>query len=99
MTGQGRFGRWRPATPGAANSGPRTPDVLVSEIFFDPISDDDRDEWLELHNPGAAAVDVGGWRFTDGIDFTVPAGHNDSRGRSAGHRARMPRARGRIILR
>lgn len=62
------------ATPGTSNGGLRQPEVMVSEIFFDPVSDDDRDEWLELHNPGVAAVDLGGWRFTDGISFTFPAG-------------------------
>ena len=61
-------------TPGALNSALRTPDVLVSEIFFNPISGDDLDEWLELTNPGTAAIDVSGWRFTDGIDFIIPAG-------------------------
>ncbi|MEO6436045.1 MAG: lamin tail domain-containing protein, partial [Tepidisphaeraceae bacterium] len=72
-----REGPFRPlatSTPGAANSGPRTPDVLISEIFFDPISNDDRDEWLELYNPGATGVDVSGWKFTDGVSFTLPAG-------------------------
>lgn len=62
------------ATPGAANAGLARPDIMITEIFFDPISDDDRDEWLELHNPGAAPVDLGGWRFTDGIGFEFPGG-------------------------
>jgi hypothetical protein len=61
------------ATPGAANSGLRVADVLISEIFYDPISGDDLDEWLELYNPGNAAVDVSGWEFSDGISFTIPA--------------------------
>ncbi|MEO7317666.1 MAG: lamin tail domain-containing protein, partial [Chthoniobacteraceae bacterium] len=72
-----REGAFRPlatATPGAANSGTRTPDVMISEIFFNPISGDDLDEWLELYNPGGAVVDVSGWKFTDGIGFTIPAG-------------------------
>ncbi|MGI8605388.1 MAG: lamin tail domain-containing protein [Verrucomicrobiales bacterium] len=62
------------STPGGANSGPWTPDVLISEIFFDPISGDDQDEWIELYNPGASSVDVSGWKFTDGVSFTIPAG-------------------------
>ena len=61
-------------TPGALNGGARTPDVLVSEIFFHPISGDDLDEWIELTNPGATAIDLSGWRFTDGIDFSIPPG-------------------------
>ena len=71
---EGLFGPLASPTPGAANSGSRTPDVLISEIFYDPISGDDLDEWLELYNPGAVTVDVSGWEFNDGIGFTIPAG-------------------------
>ena len=72
-----REGAFRPlasSTPGAANSGARTPDVLISEVFFAPISGDALDEWLELCNPGGVAVAVGGWKFTDGVSFTIPVG-------------------------
>lgn len=62
------------STPGASNSAARTPDVLISEIFFAPISGDNLDQWLELYNPGAVAVNVGGWKFTDGVSFILPAG-------------------------
>lgn len=72
--GAGEFRSLAARTPGALNSAPRMLDVLVSEIFFNPISGDDLDEWLELTNPGAAAIDLSGWRFSDGIDFTIPAG-------------------------
>lgn len=71
---RGAFRALAAPTPGAANAGLRPPELVLSEIFFDPISDDDRDEWLELHNPGTAAVDAGGWKFTDGISFTLPPG-------------------------
>ena len=73
----GGSGEWRPLaarTPGALNSAPRTPEVLISELFFNPISRDDLDEWLELTNAGAAPVDVSAWRFSDGISFVIPAG-------------------------
>ena len=62
------------ATPGAPNAALARPDVMITEIYFDPISGDDRDEWLELHNPGAAPVDLSGWRFADGIGFQFPVG-------------------------
>ena len=62
------------ATPGTGNGGLRQPEIMISELFFDPISDDDRDEWLELHNPGDRALDLDGWKFTDGITLTLPAG-------------------------
>ncbi len=61
-------------TPGASNAAPLRRDIVINEIMYNPISGDDRDEYLELYNRGAAPVDVGRWRFTDGIDFTIPAG-------------------------
>ncbi len=60
-------------SPGAANAALRTPEVLVSEIFFNPITGDDLDEWLELTNTTGAPIDLSGWRFSDGISFTFPA--------------------------
>lgn len=32
------------------------------------------EEFIELHNPGTVAVDVTGWRFTDAVNYTFPAG-------------------------
>ena len=31
-------------------------------------------EWIELHNPGAPPVDIGGWRVSDAVEYTIPAG-------------------------
>ena len=33
--------------------------------FADPLYDGDLHDWVELHNDGAAAVDLGGWSLTD----------------------------------
>ena len=52
----------------------RTPEVVINEIMFHAPTHDGDDEWVELHNPGGAAIDLGGWAFTDGIDFVFPAG-------------------------
>ena len=41
--------------------------------MYNPITDDDNDEFVELHNRGGSPVNVGGWRFTDGIDFVIPS--------------------------
>src|SRR5262245_50681215 len=49
-------------------------DVLINEINYNPFTGDDRDEFVELYNRGPAAIDLGGWRFTEGITFTFPAG-------------------------
>lgn len=62
---------------------PPPPAVVISEIFYHPpVGDgprapgDDGEalEFVELHNPGASAIDLGGWQFSEGIEFTFTAG-------------------------
>ena len=48
-------------------------DVLINEVMYHPSSEDSADEYLELYNSGAVSVDVSGWRFTSGVEFTFPA--------------------------
>jgi hypothetical protein len=62
------------STRDAANDPARNTDVVINEIMYHPPSDEPSGEYIELHNRGAAAVDVSGWRFVDGINFTIPAG-------------------------
>jgi hypothetical protein len=59
-------------TPGALNSGPLRRDIVINEIMYNPISGNDEDEFIELHNLGNTAADVSGWRIEDGIRFTIP---------------------------
>jgi hypothetical protein len=52
---------------------------VISEFHFHPqhaaLSPEPvTQEWVEIHNPDAVLVDVGGWQFTSGVDFTIPAG-------------------------
>ncbi len=61
-------------TPGTTNSPPRVHDVVINEIMYHPISGQAKDEYVELHNRGTNAIDVGHWRFVDGIDFMIPPG-------------------------
>src|SRR5678815_4413575 len=48
-------------------------DVLINEVMYHPSSEDSAEEYLELYNSGAVSVDVSGWRFTSGVEFTFPA--------------------------
>ena len=59
-------------TPGLGNSAALTGDIIINEIMYAPLSRDDDDQFVELHNRGTGAVDVGRWRFVAGIDFTIP---------------------------
>lgn len=64
--------------------------VVVSEIHYHPVEEaafdsttnftpvldlsEDVHEFVEIHNAGAAPVDLSGWTLSGGIDFTFPAG-------------------------
>ena len=50
--------------------------VVVNEIMYRPgtgFPENSGLEFIELHNPTAAAVDVSGWALTSGVPFTIPA--------------------------
>ena len=72
--GSGRWAELADPSPGLTNGDGRIDDIVINELMFHPISDDDRDEYIELFNKGTADVDIGSWAFTDGIDFTMPPG-------------------------
>lgn len=57
--------------------------VVINELHYHParenrvlrVGDDgEATEYLELHNPGPQPIDIGGWRFSDGIAYEFPAG-------------------------
>lgn len=58
------------------NSRPMRYPVVINEIMFNPISGDDDDEYIELYNRGNAAVNVAGWEFVTGIQYTFPTNVN-----------------------
>ncbi|CAN5254060.1 hypothetical protein BH23VER1_BH23VER1_07890 [soil metagenome] len=62
----------------AAASAVASANVVINEIMFHPphpagTPEDIRLEFIELHNTGAAAVDLGGWAFTRGVALSFPA--------------------------
>ena len=69
-----------PPTPGASNGGePIGQQVLISEIMYHPYHnsialepEDILEEYIELFNGSDSAVNLSGWRLTDGVDFTFP---------------------------
>lgn len=52
--------------------------VWISEVEANPAGLDAGNEWVELHNPGATALDVGGWTVEgthgDPTSFVLPPG-------------------------
>jgi hypothetical protein len=78
------FGRWPDGaadfyplasnTPAAPNGSIRIGDIVLNEIMYKPISGNDDDQYVELYNQGANALDLSGWRFTSGLHFTFAPG-------------------------
>ncbi len=70
--GSPEFYRLSARTPGSTNAQPLVNDIVINEIMYAPISEESDDEYIELYNKGAGTVNIGGWRFTAGIDFKFP---------------------------
>ncbi|MCC6231712.1 MAG: lamin tail domain-containing protein, partial [Verrucomicrobiales bacterium] len=66
--------RLRSVTPAAENASFRVSEVVINEILFSPVSDDDDDEFVELHNRSAQPKDLSGWSLSDGVQFRFPPG-------------------------
>jgi hypothetical protein len=48
--------------------------VIINEIHYDPPDPTRLEEFVELYNLGSAQMDLSGWYFSSGIDYTFPAG-------------------------
>ena len=75
-------GRWLVAdipTPGGPNAFALHDEIVINEIMYhhqpqlDPIYAENGEEWVELYNRGNGAVELGGWRLEDAVDFEFPA--------------------------
>jgi Lamin Tail Domain/CotH kinase protein len=60
-------------TPGTNNSAILIGNIVINELMYDPISESDNDQFIELYNQGTNAVNLSGWEFTSGVTFTFPA--------------------------
>ncbi|MBN2272145.1 MAG: lamin tail domain-containing protein, partial [Sedimentisphaerales bacterium] len=63
------------ATPGATNRG-KPVKVVINEIMYHPghainTPENIAEEYIELYNNGEESVALQGWRFTNGIDYTI----------------------------
>lgn len=61
-------------TRNASNNPSRPTDIVINEIMFYPPSDELEGEFIELFNRGDREVDLSGWRFSRGPNFTIPEG-------------------------
>ncbi|MDB4512599.1 lamin tail domain-containing protein, partial [bacterium] len=63
--------------PGHTQDAPNDPtnrneDIIINEIMFDAPSDHLNGEYIELYNRSGDAINLSGWRFTEGISFDFP---------------------------
>src|SRR5205814_2202992 len=60
-------------TPNANNAPLLIREIVINEIMYRPPSGESDDQFVELFNRGASAVNVAGWRLSGGIRFTFPS--------------------------
>ncbi len=46
--------------------------IVINEIHFNPDIKTDPAEFIELYNAGTNDVNLGGWYFSDGLNYTFP---------------------------
>ncbi len=61
-------------TPGSTNRALLARPLVINEILYHPVSGENDDEFVELHNRGGTAINLAGWRLEDAVDFTFPPG-------------------------
>lgn len=68
--GDSAWNRLETPTPAGVNAARRCSEVVLNELMYHPISEDNDDEYVELFNAGTNAVDLAGWKLGGGIDYT-----------------------------
>src|SRR5437762_1286968 len=48
--------------------------IVINEIHHNPDVKTEPVEFVELVNAGSSNIDLSGWYFSDGINFTFPTG-------------------------
>ncbi len=72
--GANSFHELQTPSPSASNKPLSIRSVVINEIMYNPISGEEDDEYIELHNTGGGSEDISRWRFTEGITFDFPVG-------------------------
>lgn len=61
-----------PPSPNQAASLTPPPDLIITEIMYHPITEDDRDEYIEIYNRSGKTVNLGNFSVKGGISFKFP---------------------------
>ncbi len=60
-------------TPGTNNSAIVIGPVAINELMYDPISESDDDQYIELYNQSSNSITLAGWQLTGGVTFSFPS--------------------------
>src|SRR5262249_26354344 len=58
-------------TPGTNNSPILINDIVINELMYSPISENNDDEYIELYNKGTNTIDLLGWKIAAGVDYKI----------------------------
>jgi len=72
--GSGEFYASSTGTQNASNNPDRETGIVINELMVEPPSDHRDGEYIELYNRSGSLIDLSGWQFSDGVDFTFPVG-------------------------
>ncbi len=61
-------------SPGTTNLVELEDSIVINEIMYHPITEDDTDEYVELYNRGTETIDLTGWSLTKAVDCIFPQG-------------------------
>ncbi|MEM0466727.1 MAG: phospholipase D-like domain-containing protein [Candidatus Thermoplasmatota archaeon] len=53
------------------------PCILINEVMYNPIYDDNYYEWVELYNPTNQSINISGWTITDNYSEDLLEGDRD----------------------
>jgi cardiolipin synthase len=51
-----------------------TPSLLINEVMYCPMENDNTNEWIELYNPSTHSIDITGWMIADEKETDVIEG-------------------------
>ena len=51
----------------------RAQDVVISEIMYHPASENPREKYVEIYNRALTNVNLSGWEFSKGFNYTFPS--------------------------
>lgn len=61
-------------TLGSSNAAPLICEVGINEIMYNPICGSNDAQYIELYNHGTNTIDLSGWKFVDGVNYTFLSG-------------------------